>query len=152
VQLGHYLARIHEAELTLADGFGTVAAGHGDDAEIAEQCRRLGGQCRGHAEAIEPFLDRYGSAGPEGDDPEARTPLRLHPPGPLALLLDLHDLYLMAAECDLVWTLAGQAAHALHDKELLAVVERCEAEAGKQAKWLSSALKVAAPQALVASD
>ena len=62
---------------------------------------------------------------------------------------DLHDLYLMATECDVSWTLVGQAANGARDRELLEVVGACEGETATQLKWLRSRMKVAAPQALV---
>lgn len=46
--------------------------------------------------------------------------------GGIGLLRDLQDLYLMAAECDITWTVVGQAAYGVRDKDLLAVVRECE--------------------------
>jgi hypothetical protein len=48
------------------------------------------------------------------------------------VLRDLHDLYLMAAECDIVWTLVGQAAQGARDRELYEVVTTCEGETSIQ--------------------
>ena len=50
---------------------------------------------------------------------------------------------------DRAWTLVGQAAQGARDRELLATVERCEAETSVQLKWLRTRMKEAAPQALV---
>jgi hypothetical protein len=69
--------------------------------------------------------------------------------GPIALLQDLQDLYLMASECDIAWTILGQAAQGARDDELLAVVQRCEKETTIQLSWLRTRMKSAAPQALV---
>jgi anaerobic selenocysteine-containing dehydrogenase len=69
--------------------------------------------------------------------------------GGLGLLRDLHDLYLMASECDMAWTLVGQAAQGARDTDLLAVVQACEGETAAQLQWLKSRMKEAAPQALV---
>jgi hypothetical protein len=55
----------------------------------------------------------------------------------------------MGAECDIAWTLLGQAAQGLRDGELLAVVRSCEGETAMQLKWLKTRMKQAAPQALV---
>jgi hypothetical protein len=99
-----------------------------------------------------PFAERYGEDAP--DEPE-----RLHSTlfegareGPLGLLRDLHDLYLMASECDMAWTLVGQAAQGTRDRDLLEVVQGCEGETAIQLKWLKSRMKAAAPQALVVAD
>jgi hypothetical protein len=69
--------------------------------------------------------------------------------GGLGLLRDLHDLYLMACECDMAWTLVEQAAQGLRDNELFEVVQACEGETATQLQWLESRMKEAAPQALV---
>jgi hypothetical protein len=55
----------------------------------------------------------------------------------------------MASECDLAWTLVGQAARGLRDTELFDVVQACEGETASQLQWLASRMKEAAPQALV---
>jgi hypothetical protein len=67
----------------------------------------------------------------------------------IGVLRDLHDLYLMAAECDICWTVIGQAAQGARDEDLLSVVRRCEGETAVQLKWLRTRMKQTAPQALV---
>jgi hypothetical protein len=149
MQLAHYLGLLHRAARELARALNEVAAAHGDEPDVRHLCQRLAGECRGHAERLAPFAARYGQ---EAED----EPERLHSElfagarsGPLALLRDLHDLYLMATECDVCWTLVGQAAQGARDRELLAVVEACEGETATQLKWLRTRMKQAAPQALV---
>jgi hypothetical protein len=58
----------------------------------------------------------------------------------------------MACECDIVWTLVGQAAQGARDHELLAVVHTCEGETAMQIGWARSRMKQAAPQALVVAS
>jgi hypothetical protein len=55
----------------------------------------------------------------------------------------------MAAQCDMAWTLVGQAAQGARDQSLLAVVDDCEGESQTQMRWLRTRMKQAAPQALV---
>jgi hypothetical protein len=112
-------------------------------------CHTLARQCEAHGERLRPFADRYGEDAPSEPD-------RLHSElfsgtreGGLGLLRDLQDLYLMACECDISWTLIGQAAQGARDRELLDVVEACEDETAVQIKWLKTRMKQAAPQALV---
>ena len=62
---------------------------------------------------------------------------------------DLHDLYLVATECDVSWVLVGQAAAGVRDTELGDVVSSCEKDTSRQLKWLLTRMKQAAPQALV---
>jgi hypothetical protein len=149
MQLAHYLGLLHAAEQRLADALREVAAAHREDVDVFHLCHRLAEQCDEHATQLSPFTDRYGET---ADD----EPARLHSAifqggrsGPLALLRDLQDLYLMAAECDLAWTVVGQAAQGARDRELLEVVQACEQETAMQMKWARSRIKEAAPQALV---
>jgi hypothetical protein len=151
MQLAHYLGLLHRAEEELAQAFREVGEGHADEQDVFHQCRRLARQCDEHARLLGPFAERYGEDA--SDEPE-----RLHSTlfegtreGPLGLLRDLHDLYLMASESDMTWTLVGQAAQGARDTELLDVVQSCEGETATQLKWLKSRLKETAPQALVVS-
>jgi NADH dehydrogenase/NADH:ubiquinone oxidoreductase subunit G len=72
--------------------------------------------------------------------------------GGLGLLRDLHDLYLMATECEVTAALVGQAAQGARDADLLDAVERCRGEVAQQLKWLRTRMKQAALQALVVAD
>ena len=73
-------------------------------------------------------------------------------PGGLGLLRDLHDLYLLTCECDISWTLIGQAAQGARDRELMETVEACEGETDTQRRWLVTRMKQAAPQALLVAS
>lgn len=149
MQLAHYIALVHGAQVALAEGFREVGRRHGDEVDVAHLCARLAAQCDARAEQLAPAISRYG----ECDDDE---PARLHSAllgeersGPLALLRDLHDLLLMATECDLCWTLVGQAAQGVRDEELLRTVHAGDDETAVQLRWLRTRAKAAAPQALV---
>jgi hypothetical protein len=149
VNLSLYLGLLHKAQTNLAVAFREVGAAHADEPDVVATCERLAKQCDRHATELEPFTRRY------GEDPDDE-PDRLHSEifkgsrqGGLGLLRDLHDLYLMAAECDITWTLVGQAAKGTRDDELDDVVGRCEIETATQMKWLRTRMKQAAPQALV---
>jgi hypothetical protein len=149
MHLAHYLGLLHRAELELATAFRAVGDAHRDEADVLRQTQRLAEQCDRHARELQPFADRYGEDAPDQPD-------RLHAElftgsrtGGLGLLRDLHDLYLMACQSEISWTLVGQAAQGARDTELLAVVARCDGETAIQVKWLRTRMKDAAPQALV---
>jgi len=151
MQLAHYLGLLHRSELELGEALREVAEAHGDEPDIHTICLKLASDSDSHAERLEPFARRYGE---EAED----EPERLHSElfrgtrrGGLGLLRDLHDLYLMACECDMAWTLVGQAAQGARDSELLGVVQTCENETAATLKWLTTRMKQAAPQALVVS-
>jgi hypothetical protein len=152
VNLAHYIGLLHRAQGELAKAFREVAQAHAEEAEVLHVANLLARQCDGHVEQLAPFAERYGEDAPD-------EPQRLHSElfrgsreGPVGLLRDLHDLYLMAAEADMAWTLVGQAAQGARDKDLLEVVEGCEKETATQMRWLRTMLKQAAPQALVVAE
>jgi hypothetical protein len=149
MNLAHYLGLLHRAECELADAFEEVGTGHRDEQDVFHTCAKLAKECREHAQQLAPFAERYGE---EAED----EPERLHSElfagprsGGLGLLRDLHDLYLMTCECDITWTLVGQAAQGARDRQLLETVQACEGETAIQLAWLKTRMKQAAPQALV---
>ena len=140
MQLAHYLGLLHRAECALADAFRTVGDEHAAEADVRVLCHKLAAECDRHAEALQPFAERYGEDAPDEPDRLHSELFRGPREGGLALLRDLHDLYLMAAECDIAWTLMGQAAQGARDRER---------ETATQLAWLKTRMKQAAPQVLV---
>jgi hypothetical protein len=152
VHLGHYLRLLQRAEQDLAAAFRAVGEGHADEVDVYYLTARLAEQCDDHAARLQPFAERY-------SEDATKEPERLHSvlftgtrEGGLGLLRDLHDLYLMATECDVVWTLVAQAARGARDTELLAVIAQSEGETARQLQWLKTRMKQAAPQALVVAS
>ncbi|MGH3749306.1 MAG: hypothetical protein ACRDT8_18100, partial [Micromonosporaceae bacterium] len=136
-------------ERTLIDSYRQVADGHSAEADVTHTCGLFIQQCEAHLAALQPTVDRYGEQ-PQTEPerlraeglPEART-------GPVGLLRDLQDLFLLAAFLDITWTVVGQAAQGVPDRDLLRVVQDCQAETSTQLAWLRTRLKQAAPQALL---
>jgi hypothetical protein len=149
MNLSHYLGLLHKAQIELAAAFREVGEAHKDEPDVFYDCERLAAQCDRHAEQLEPFTERYGEDADEEPDRLHSEIFKGTRTGGLGLLRDLHDLYLMAAECDISWTLVGQAAKGARDDDLTDVVDRCEGETAIQMKWLRTRMKTAAPQALV---
>jgi hypothetical protein len=149
VHVAHYLGLLHRAQVDLADAFRQVGGGHADEVDVFHTCAKLAKECDAHAERLAPFAEHYGEDAPSEPDRLYSELFRGTRTGGLGLLRDLHDLYLMACECDMAWTLVGQAAHGLRDRELLQVVTESEGETEMQLKWLRTRMKEAAPQALV---
>lgn len=147
--VAHYLGLLHKVQVDLADAFRQVGRGHADEADVFHLCEKLAKQCDAHAEGLHPFVQRYGEDAPDEPDRLYSELFQGARSGGLGLLRDLHDLYLMACECDMAWTLVGQAAQGLRDQDLLEVVQACEGETAIQLKWLRTRMKQAAPQALV---
>ena len=149
MNLAHYLGLLHRAQINLARAYREVAEAHREEVDVFHICNRLARQCDDHEQRLEPFVERYGEDAPAEPDRLHSEIFRGSREGGLGLLRDLQDLYLMAAECDIAWTLVGQAAKGLRDGDLLSVVEGCEGETAVQLKWLRTRMKQAAPQALI---
>lgn len=152
MKLPVYLGMLREAERVAAASFRTVADGHGDEPDVFGICHTLASQCDAHVAALDPIVDRFGE---QPDD----EPDRLHAEalpgvrtGPLGLLRDLQDLYLIVTLVDITWTMVDQAAAALRDGEMRAAVDRCSTQTDTQIAWLSTRMKQAAPQALIVAD
>lgn len=153
MKLSSYLGLLSAAEHTLAESFRQVADGHGHEPDVHFLCMTLAKQCDAHERALAPIIERYGE-----DDDQDSEPERIHADGldetrtgPVGLLRDLQDLYILANFVDCTWTMIKQAGQALRDEDLLAVVSDCDSETSTQIAWLSTRMKQAAPQALVAA-
>jgi hypothetical protein len=149
VQLAHYIGLLHKAQVDLAAAFREVRDAHAEETDVHHLCGRLAEQCDTHAERLQPFAESYGEDAPDEPDRLHSELFKGTRQGGLGLLRDLHDLYLMASECDMAWVLVGQAARGLRDNDLYEVVQSCEGETATQLQWLKSRMKEAAPQALV---
>jgi hypothetical protein len=144
-----YLGLLHAAEATLATSFRNVAEGHAAETDVHHLCNQLAGQCDQHVEALRLAVGRYGEdkqSEPERLYAEGLSETRS---GPVGLLRDLHDLYVLASFVDISWTMVGQAAQGAADRELLGIVSQCEHQTTTQMSWLRTRMKQAAPQALL---
>ncbi len=153
MHLANYLGYLHKAELDLADGFRRVGEAHAQEVDVYHLCKALlAKQCETHAEQLKPFVDRYGEGKPEEPEQLYHEFFDQTRSGSLGLLRDMQDLYLMANACDISWTMIGQAAQGVRDRELLEVVNSCEGETYNQLKWIRTRMKVAAPQTLIVAS
>jgi hypothetical protein len=154
--LATYLGLLHRSEQTLAESLLTVGEGHQAEADIYHTCLSLAKLSLGHLEKLSPVVARYGEQRHGADVSE---PERLHAegvaqvrPGPVGLLHDLQDLYLLATLVDTTWTAVNQAAQGARDRELMEICQSCMSETTKQLKWLQTRMKVSAPQALLVAS
>jgi hypothetical protein len=150
--LGAYLGLLSHAETELARAFREVADRHGHEPDIFHLYHLFAKECDMHVERLQGAVDHYGEQ--SEDEPD-----RLHSDlfagtreGGLALLRDLHDLYLMVNEVDITWTMIKQAAQGLGDRQLLHVVETCEGETTRQMNAIKTRMKQAAPQTLIVAS
>ncbi len=152
MHLANYLGYLHQSETDLAEGFRKVGEGHPQEVDVYHLTHTLAKQCDAHAEKLKPFVDSYGEEEPEKPEQLYHEFFDQTRSGSLGLLREMHDLYLMAAACDLAWTMIGQAAQGARDRELLEVVNSCEMETYNQMKWIRTRMKQAAPQTLLVAS
>jgi hypothetical protein len=152
MHLATYLGMLHRGEQTLASSYRQVADGHPDEPDVVHTCALLAQECDAHVRRLEPLVRRYGEE-PSGE------PERLHAvglsetrTGPLGLLRDLHDLYVLASFVDLTWILVGQAGQGARDEEIGAAVTASAGELTRHLSFLKTRTKEAAPQALLVAD
>lgn len=162
MKVGSLLARLHELEVELADDYRALGERHAADHDVYHQCHTFAGQCERHARVLAPHAARYGEEVDDDVGPDLWSGLLERarhkgsellgrsPQAGLLLLRDLRVLFLAAEEASITWVMAGQAAQAARDAELLQTVTQCHTETELQVKWLTTRIKVAAPQALVA--
>lgn len=152
MNLAPYIGLLHAGEDVLARSFRQLADGHGDEPDVYHLCHTLAKQCDEHGRRLRPIVERYGEqpdAEPERFHADAMSESRR---GPLGLLRDLQDVHALVGFVDTTWTVVRQAALALRDDELLAIIDDCEAQTKLQQDWLSTRLKQAAPQALLVAS
>ncbi|MFD0558474.1 hypothetical protein FB566_4419 [Stackebrandtia endophytica] len=152
MNLSVYLGLQHDAEATLADAFRLVSEGHSSEADVHVLCQRHAATCDEHVTRLKPLTERYGQheeSEPERMRAEGLTTARS---GPVGLLRDLQDLYLLATFSDITWSMLLQAGHALRDDDLLDTVGVCEPQTAAQLRWLRTRMSVTAPQALIAAE
>ncbi|GGL17847.1 molybdopterin oxidoreductase [Deinococcus radiotolerans] len=152
MHVGHYVGLVHGSEERLVDAITRVAEHHRDEPDIYETCQLLAAWSRQHAAALKPLVQQYGEH--RNAEPSAMEHALFQGPrrGGLALLRDLHDLWLMTQEVQLCWTVLEQAAQALRDEHLERVCQACGAETGRQTAFFLTRIKQAAPQALVVAS
>ena len=137
--IGPLLAHLQELEVALRDRLRDAAERHRDDHDVHHQCRTFAATVDERLRKLEPVAERYdgeatwGSAVAQGGGD---------------LLAELRTLYLATEECASTWTMASQAAKAARDEELLTVATDAQSETEVQAKWFTTRIKTAAPQAL----
>ena len=150
--LANYLGLVHRSEGELANAYREVARRHAEEPDVYGTCQLLAEQCDSHVNALAPFVERYGET--EQDDPQELHRDLFDKPrnGSLGFLLDLHNLYLMANEADISWTVIGQAAQGARDQALLDAVRECETNTADHLKWLKTRIKQSAPQTLLIAD
>jgi hypothetical protein len=149
MHVGNYLGLLHSSEQHLSEALLQVGQHHGDEPDIAHTCTLLASWSQEAMTLLRPLVERYGEE--KNDEPErlVQSLFSGTRTGSLALLRDLHDLWLLANEVQVCVVVLSQAAAALRDQELTAVCEAIRGQNKRQIAWCLSRIQQAAPQSLV---
>lgn len=152
MHVAEYIGLLHSSEQKLAEALRKVAVHHRDEVDIEQTCKLLASWSEQHVVALAPVVARYHEQHP--GEPEDLREALFHGPrtGPMAMIRDLHDLWLLASEVSLCWTVLDQSARALRDRELERLCTELKQQTDRQIAWLKTRIKQASPQALVVAE
>lgn len=140
MRIGALLAHLSNLEADLAAELRDAAERHGDEHDVYHQCRTFAVTADKRVQKLQPLAGRY--------DGQAEWTTAVGG-GSADLLQDLRRLDLREQEAALTWAIAGQAAKAARDEELLRLATDSQGETEMQAKWFTTRIKTGAPQTLV---
>ena len=149
MHIGKYIDLVNRTENDLVDAFKLVSKAHSDEVDIKQTCTLLSSWSKKLADELEPVAKRYKKESDKEPDRLTKTLLKKARKGSMALLRDLHDLYLIVSEVLVCCTILKQGGTALADEELVAVCEEVERQTNRQLSWLMTRMKSAAPQTLI---
>ena len=149
MHIGKYIDLVHRTEEDLVDAFKLVSKAHSDEVDVEQTCVLLSSWSKKLADELEPIAKRYKKEGDKEPDRLTKTLLKKARKGSMALLRDLHDLYLIVSEVLVCCTILKQGGTALEDEKLVSVCEEIERQTTRQSSWLMTSMKSAAPQTLI---
>ena len=150
--ISQYIDLVCRTEKDLTTAFKKVATAHGDEVDVFQTCMLLSTWSQALASDLEPFVDKYKKEKDKEPDHLSKMLLKDTRKGDLALLRDLHDVYLIVSEVEVCCVILKQAASGLRDKELIETCEEVERQSKRQLSWLLTRMKSAAPQTLIVAE
>ena len=152
MHIGKYIDIVHRTEVDLAGAFQLVAKAHGDEVDVYQTCMLLSSWSQTLADDVEVFAKKYKEETDKEPDRLTQTLLKKTRKGSMALLRDLHDLYLIVTEVQICCTILKQGGTGLRDEELVSVCEEIERQSKRQLSWLMTRMNSAAPQTLIVAE
>lgn len=148
--LKHHLGRLDAGERHLATAFRRAARRHAADPDVRDMGALFARWCAEDRRALQPLRAQYGRS-------RDRRPVAIRfslfegvRAGGYGLLLDLHDLSLLAHDVQLSALALGQAARALRDIALEEVIARLREHTERELAWLRTRIHDSAAQGLSA--
>jgi hypothetical protein len=164
MHLGAAIEHLRGSVDDLADELRKVGDRHATQQDLYHMTRTLSTRIEELASSLDPFLEAYGQSTGNGDGGEAfraiaervrRTAAELTgrtgKTGPF-LLRDLRELFVETSANEIDWTIVRQGAYAARDEGLLNAATVGLEETKRVMKWLTTRIKEASPQILMATE
>ena len=119
MHIGKYIDLVHRTESDLVDAFKVVAKAHKDEVDIEQTCLLLSTWSQQLTDIMDPVAQRYKKESDKEPDRLTKTLLKKARKGSMAMLRDLHDLYLIVSEVLICCTILKQGGIALAMKRSL---------------------------------
>ncbi|HEU5035348.1 MAG TPA: hypothetical protein VFT62_11430 [Mycobacteriales bacterium] len=161
-KIGLALSQTRTAEASLASTWLRVGERESVDHEWLYNARHFHTQCLEHIEDLAKFAPKYGSDIDEKEDRDfydglmGKTRHKIsemigrRPESGLLLLNDQRLVYTLCYAVSFHWTVLGQVAQAMRDRDLLTMVDHNHKDILTQVKWVKAEIKVSSPQVLCA--
>jgi hypothetical protein len=144
-----YLGLLDDSSRATAQALFAVAEKHKAEPDIGAICKMLARFSQEHSEDLQPCIQRYGETQEKEADKLLEVLQPSHHKGPLSLLRDLHDCWLLAQESHISIVVLKQATQALRDDEMMELLQRMSEHNSRQLAWLKTRIKQTAPQSLI---
>jgi hypothetical protein len=152
MHIGKYIDLLHRTEIDLATALRKVSKAHAEEPDVYQTCQLLASWSDKLADEVTPLAKKYKEKMDEESSRLTQILLKDTRKGEMALLRDLHDLYLVATEVQVCCTILKQGASGLRDKELTSTCEEVERQTKRQLAWLMTRMKAATPQTLIVTQ
>jgi hypothetical protein len=147
--IAYYIGLTENAEKTLIEALNNVSKQHVFETDVTEMCAKFMQWSNGHLDSIEKLTEQFGKKEGGKSEKLSNTLLSKSNSGNFDLLRDLHVLSVLVQHVHICWTVMLQASKALRNTEMEMVCVECEGHFKKEAIWLQTRIKSAAPQVLV---
>jgi hypothetical protein len=144
-----YLGLLDDSSRATAQALFAVAEKHKAEPDIGAICKMLARFSQEHSEDLQPCIQRYGETQEKEADKLLEVLQPSHHKGPLSLLRDLHDCWLLAQESHISIVVLKQATQALRDDEMMELLQRMSEHNSRQLAWLKTRIKQTAPHSLI---
>lgn len=158
MKIGPVLAALHRSEIDLYHELVELSQRYPAEHEVHHVARDIAQWSQDHVKQIAEIAGDYDQQlEPVGsdvktlkraDDQTYDASFGIDKPAGLALLWDLRSIHMAASGIAMQWTMLSQGAQALHQDDLLNVVNQCQAETQRQQTWAKAQIKQLSPQVL----